>query len=135
MVPTWNSIYSDNPKPLKIKSPRSTWMGTLITLRRPDFSLVWNNLFNSVVVSCIFISKPYFSLVLDPVQFKIWFWVLIGLLDCSNQKKNFKNKNEVILVKQKSTDCNRVLPGQPTRSHQVFSSLVFSSTRPGSSPG
>jgi hypothetical protein len=135
MVPTWNSIYSDNPKPLKIKSPRSTWMGTLITLRRPDFSLVLNNLFNSVVVSCIFISKPYFSLVLDPVRFKIWVSNFDRVIGSFRSKTILKNKNEVVLVKQKSTDCNRVLSGQPTRSHQVFSSLVFSSTRPGSSPG
>jgi hypothetical protein len=135
MVPTWNSIYSDNPKPLKIKSPRSTWMGTLITLRRPDFSLVLNNLFNSVVVSCIFISKPYFSLVLDPVRFKIWVSSFDRVIGSFRSKTILKIKNEVVLVKQKSTDCNRVLSGQPTRSHQVFSSLVFSSTRPGSSPG
>ena len=52
-------------------------------------------------------------------------------------------KNNVVLVKkQKSTGCNqvfdRVLPGQPVGSagsHRVFPSPIFSSTRPGSSPG
>ena len=56
----------------------------------------------------------------------------------------FKNQNDAVLVKQKTKKnksqrvCNRVLLGQPAgsvRSHRVFSSPVFSSTRPDSSPG
>jgi hypothetical protein len=39
--------------------------------------------------------------------------------------------------KQKSMECNwvfdRILPGQPARSHWIFSFLIFFSTRPGSS--
>ena len=54
-----------------------------------------------------------------------------------------KIKNDIVLVKKKwSTGCNlvfdRVLPGQPTGStgsHRVMTFLIFSSTRPGSSPG
>ena len=50
-----------------------------------------------------------------------------------------KIQNDVVLVKNKSQRvCKRVFLGQPagsSGSHWVFSFLVFSSTRPGSSPG
>jgi hypothetical protein len=50
-----------------------------------------------------------------------------------------KIQNDVVLVKNKSQRvCKRVFLGQPagsSGSHWGFSSLVFSSTRPGSSPG
>ena len=68
-------------------------------------------------------------------------WVLIGSPD-RPESIVFLNQNNVVLVKkkkQKSTSCNRVfdrvLLGQPAGSHRVFSSLIFSSTRPSSSLG
>jgi hypothetical protein len=49
-----------------------------------------------------------------------------------------KIQNGVVLVKKKSTGCNRVLPGQSAGlagSHRVMAYAIFLSTRPGSSPG
>jgi len=69
------------------------------------------------------------------------FRVLIGSPGRSGQFF-FLNQNDVVLVKQKKNKsqrvCNRILPGQAAgsvRSHRVFSSPVFSSTRPGFSLG
>jgi hypothetical protein len=47
-----------------------------------------------------------------------------------------KNQNDVVLVKKNKSQrvCHRVLTGS-AGSHRVFPSPVFSSTRPGSSPG
>jgi hypothetical protein len=49
-----------------------------------------------------------------------------------------KSKWRRFSKKKKSTGCNqvfdRVLPSQPAKSHQVFLSPVFSSTRPGFNP-
>jgi hypothetical protein len=45
-----------------------------------------------------------------------------------------KNQNDVVLVKKKSTDYNRVFD-RVAGSHQVFSFTVFSSTWLDSSPG
>jgi hypothetical protein len=47
----------------------------------------------------------------------------------------FLNQNDVVLViKKKSTGCNRVFD-QVAGLHRVFPSPFFSSTRPDSSPG
>jgi hypothetical protein len=75
------------------------------------------------------------------------FWVLTGSsgfdrvtgsprVNCffKSKQRRFSKKK-----KQKLTSCNRVfdrvLPSQPAGSHRVFSSSIFSSTRPSSSLG
>jgi hypothetical protein len=53
----------------------------------------------------------------------------------------FLNQNNVILVKKKKTKINGLQLGfllglaRSAESHRVFSSLIFSSTRPGFNPG
>jgi hypothetical protein len=73
--------------------------------------------------------------VADPVQDPTGFDRVTGSAGLVLFLKKLKRRH---FSKKKKTKVNGFatgLPGQPAGSHRVFSSPVFSSTRPGSSPG